>query len=248
MSRELITDEDIASFFDEGWITDVLFAVKSGKEATVYCAKAPPGRGAEYFALKVYKPMAHRSFRDDATYQEGRFGRKKNETRAMRAMRKKTATGKKLQFGGWLAHEFACLRTLHAAGADVPEPIAIGSNAILLQFIGEGDRAAPPLHTVRLSREAAEPLFQQAIRNVEIMLGCHLVHGDLSAYNILHVAGRLCIIDFPQAVDARFNANARTLLARDIANICGYFGRQGVVAEPDQITDDLWERYQRAQL
>ena len=248
MSRDLNADEELASFYDEAWITDILFAVKSGKEATVYCAKAHPNRDADYFALKVYKPMAHRSFRDDATYREGRFGRTTTETRAMRAMRKKTGFGRGVQFGSWLGHEFATLQALHAAGADVPCPYAVGANALLLEFVGEGDQAAPPLHTVRLSPEATAPLFDQAIRNIEIMLASNLVHGDLSAYNILYAAGRLCIIDFPQAVDPRFNTNARALLGRDVANICGYFKRQGVASNPEQLTTQLWERFERAQL
>ena len=248
MSRELVPEEDIASFYEEGWITEVLHAVKSGKEATVYCAKAYPNRGADFFALKVYAPLAQRNFRDAAVYQEGRTGRKTNETRAMRAMRKKTAKGRGMQFGSWLEHEFATLQTLHAAGADVPEPKATSVRAVLLEFIGEGDQAAPPLHSVRLAKEEAQPLFAQAMRNIELMLACDLVHGDLSPYNILYVAKKLCVIDFPQAVDPRFNNNARALLERDVTNVCRYFQRQGVTADPVQLTEELWERYIRARL
>ena len=147
---EHVAYEQIASFYDEAWIADVLFPVKSGKEATVYCCRAHPSRGHDYFALKLYKPLAHRTFRDDAVYQEGRFGR---ETRAVRAMRKKTAKGRVFQFSNWIEHEFATLKMLFEAGADVPRPFAISTNAILLEFLGDGDRAAPPLSTVRLPPE-----------------------------------------------------------------------------------------------
>lgn len=244
VSRELISYEEIASFYDEGWIADVLFPVKSGKEATVYCCRAHPNHGGEYFALKLYKPLAHRGFRDDAIYQEGRFGR---ETREVRAMRNKTAKGRVFQFGTWIGHEFATLKALFEAGADVPRPIACGANAILLQFVGDADRAAPPLWRVHLAPEQVEPLLEQALRNIEIMLSCNVVHGDLSAYNILYSGRRLSIIDFPQAVDPRVNTNAGILLGRDVANVCRYFVRQGATCDPDRLTETLWGRFMRAE-
>jgi RIO kinase 1 len=244
VSFEHVAYEQIASFYDEAWIADVLFPVKSGKEATVYCCRAHPSRSHDYFALKLYKPLAHRTFRDDAVYQEGRFGR---ETRAVRAMRKKTAKGRVFQFSNWIEHEFATLKMLFEAGADVPRPFAISANAILLEFLGDGDRAAPPLSTVRLPPEQTAPLLDQARRNIEIMLSRNVVHGDLSAYNVLYCGGRLSIIDFPQSVDPRFNANARSLLGRDVANMCRYFARQGAVCDPDRLAERLWDRFMRAE-
>ena len=40
--------DEARSFFEDGWIDEVLFPVKSGKEATVYCCRACPGRGEDY--------------------------------------------------------------------------------------------------------------------------------------------------------------------------------------------------------
>jgi RIO kinase 1 len=74
------------------------------------------------------------------------------------------------------------------------------------------------------------------------------VHGDLSAYNMLYADGALRIIDLPQAIDARSNANARALLARDIANVCAYFASQGADAEPGSFAAELWELYMHAKL
>ena len=72
-----------------------------------------------------------------------------------------------------------------------------------------------------------------------------LVHADLSAYNLLYHAGRLVAIDFPQAVDPRFNDNAPSLLARDLGNVCQYFGRFGVESDPNALADDMWDRFIR---
>ncbi|MDQ2801535.1 MAG: serine protein kinase RIO, partial [Pseudomonadota bacterium] len=66
--------------------------------------------------------------------------------------------------------------------------------------------------------------------------------------NILAWNGRVTIIDFPQAVDPRFNPHARDLLGRDIANVCRYFARFGVHASPEWLASDLWRRFERSEL
>ena len=219
--------------------------MKSGKEATVYCAKAHPDRPEQYYALKYYRPQAQRAFRNDAIYQEGRHA---HETRAVRAMRTKTRKGRAFQFSGWLAHEYSILQTLHGAGVDVPRPFVLGSHGLLIEFVGDDTRAAPMLGAVRLSRAEAQQLFDRLLENITTMLAHHVVHGDLSAYNVLYHDGRPVIIDLPQAVDARTNQNAQMLLTRDIANVCGYFKRQHVDCDPEAIAADLWDRYSRAKL
>lgn len=248
MSRELPDRDDIASFFDEGWISEVLFPVKSGKEATVYCCAADPCRDVRFYALKLYTPPEQRSFRNAAVYQETRFNR---STRQGRAMHNRSAKGRGMLHGQWLAHEYNALKTLFDAGCDVPQPIANGDRALLLSFIASSDdegQAAPPLASLRFKVADAEPLFAQVQRNIETMLRCHLVHGDLSAYNILYGGEKLHLIDFPQAVDARSNSNARMLLERDVTNISRYFERMGCAVDPAAYATSLWERYQRAAL
>ena len=126
MGAEVV--DEARTFFEDGWIEEVLFPVKSGKEATVYCCRACPGRGEAYFALKAYRSRQDRNFRNAAIYQEGRV---LGKARTMRAVRNKSRFGRVVEFGGWLHHEFAMLSTLHAAGAAVPRPVAVGARAIL---------------------------------------------------------------------------------------------------------------------
>lgn len=245
LTHDIVPYEEIASFFDEGLIVDVLFPVKSGKEATVYCAKAHPDQPDKYYALKLYRPLAHRAFRNDAIYQEGRFSR---PTREVRAMRTKTRKGRVFQFASWLTHEYAMMRVLHAAGADVPRPINVGANSLLIEFVGDDGTPAPTLGAIRLDPLEAGHVLERLLDNVATMLAHHVVHSDLSAYNVLYWQGRPVIIDFPQAVDARVNPNAQMLLARDVANVCRYFARQGVDCDAVAIADELWGRYMRAKL
>ncbi|HEV7821726.1 MAG TPA: RIO1 family regulatory kinase/ATPase [Burkholderiales bacterium] len=245
MSAGLVATNEIATFIEDGWIEEVLFSVKGGKEANVYCCRACPGRGHAFFALKVYKPRKNRSFRDAAMYQEGRVI---TNARTARAVRNKSRFGRAVEFGAWAHHEFAMLELLHAAGADVPCPLRAASNAILIEFVGQGSRPAPQLRDVRLSPAEAERLLEQALRNIEIMLSCNVVHGDLSAYNMLYAAGQLRVIDLPQAVDARTNRHAKSLLVRDVANVCRYFAAQGADATPGTFAEELWDLYLRAAL
>jgi RIO kinase 1 len=67
----------------------------------------------------------------------------------------------------------------------------------------------------------------------------HVVHADLSGFNLLYGPDGLVAIDFPQAVDARFNPNALSLLGRDIDNVCRFFSRYGVQANSNALIDDL---------
>jgi RIO kinase 1 len=245
MPKEEMALRSLNSFCDEGLITEVLGIVKSGKEATVYCCRAAPSSGAELLAAKVYRPRRFRTFKDDAVYQDGRVIL---DARFRRAVRRKTRTGRGVQSGLWVSSEFETLTLLWEAGADVPKPIARSGSAILMEYVGDGESAAPMLNRVCLPWSEARPLFDLLLRNVELWLACNLVHADLSPFNILYWKGGIKVIDFPQAVDARFNRNAFALLRRDVDNVCRHFAKYGVRADPSRLAGDLWNSYLRAEL
>lgn len=77
------------------------------------------------------------------------------------------------------------------------------------------------------------------------MLELNIIHGDLSPYNILVRNGKPVIIDFPQAVDARYNIRGREMLERDILNVCRYCPdpRRPPEEEAARITERLWEPF-----
>jgi RIO kinase 1 len=226
-----------------GLIDDVLGVVKSGKEATVYLCSASAGA---LLAAKVYRSREVRQFANAATYQEGRL--RGVTRRDARAMTQKSRAGREMAFGRWVSDEDATLTLLYASGVAVPAPIAMSERVIVMEYVGDERAPAPVLASVRLDRDEAERVFALLIRNVEKMLACDRVHGDLSAYNVLYHNGDLRIIDFPQAVDARFNSNARSLLERDIDNLCRHFERLGVRAEGYRIARELWSRFLRSDL
>ena len=115
-----------------------------------------------------------------------------------------------------------------------------------MEFIGDENGAAPHLRHVELSDNDARVALECLLDNVEIFLDLHLVHGDLSAYNVLWWKGRARIIDIPQAIDVRKHPDPYSLLRRDVENLERYFARYGLTA--GCFVDRLWDRYCHGQL
>jgi RIO kinase 1 len=262
--QQATLSSSLHAFYQEELITDVVRQVKSGKEASVYCCLADnshPLLPAEMklLAAKVYRPAeqagwgndALRSgrqqgrFRNDAVYRAGQ-GFLKRRDRV--AFEKKSRHGREIQFSSWLHREWESLEVLYQAGADVPRPIWNSDNAILMEYIGDEEEAAPALAHVDLDPEEAEVICRRVVKNVELFLACDRVHADLSAFNILYWTGEPKIIDLPQAVDADRNPNAKMLLERDLGNVAKYFGRYGIGLAHERMANDLWSRYRRGLL
>jgi RIO kinase 1 len=242
--------DSVRFFYEQEQISDILYQVKGGKEASVYCCEAHSVMKMDLLAVKVYRPRKFRNLRNDAVYRQGRKllaidGRPVKDTdhRITRAVKKKTAFGVQAQHTSWLMHEFNALVRLFQLGAAVPEPIASSENAILMTYCGDRDSAAPTLNSITLERPAAKRLFQIVLDNIELMLQHDLIHGDLSAYNILYWEGDITLIDFPQVVNSQTNSDAYFILQRDITRVCEYFLQQGVDCDPDAIMAGFWQRY-----
>lgn len=228
----------LVDVFDAGLIDEVLFEVKSGKEATVYCCRAK----YELVAAKVYRDLATRGFRNSAVYQAGRVHLARSG-RAKRAAENRSAFGQEMEQALWIDHEWCLLQRLHDAGLDVPRPVARGERAILMPFLGDENSPAPMLHQVELEGAMAAIVVDRLLWNIESMLDAHVVHGDLSPFNIMWHHGGPIIIDLPQSVDPRLNPAARSLLHRDVTNVCEWGERHGVRRNAAGITADLWSRF-----
>lgn len=236
---------ELDAFLSEGLILDVYAQLPSGKEATVYCCRAHPSTRRKFLAAKVYREHAARSIRR-GLYFEGR--ERGMKARELRAIANGSRFGHQVMTGVWIAEEYSCLQRLSGIGVSVPTPWAASGRAILMDYVGNGAGPAPQLDGVTCSATQARQLFEQLLEGIERMLSEHLVHGDLSPYNVLVWKEQTWIIDLPQAVDVRFNRNAYTLLQRDVERICTFFERFGIVEHAQALTEDLWTRYQRALL
>jgi len=241
--------EQISRFHAAKLITGVLRRVKGGKEANVYCCAAHPNTGVELIAAKVYRPRQFRNLKNDAQYRQGRPVLTVNgqvisqrDWRAHKAIQNKTRFGLLAAQTSWVEYEFLTMKRLHDAGADVPQPFRNSEHALLMEYLGEVGMAAPTLNLIALERAEAQTLFDQLLHNVELMLAHGVVHGDLSAYNVLYWEGEIRIIDFPQMVDPHANPDARAIFNRDVERLCQYFARYGVQANAVAIARDFWGR------
>lgn len=236
----------LQSFYVQNMITDVQASVKGGKEASVYRCTAHSNLNEEFVAAKVYRPRRFRNLRNDAMYREGRAvltedGRpaKPTDTRLMRALGKKTEFGVQVAHTSWLMYEYTTLQHLYHAGAAVPKPFAADDNAILMGYVGDGNRPAPTLIETKIKPEEAEPLFAEILRNIRLLFAQGFVHGDLSAYNILYWNGGITLIDFPQVTDWANNPNATQILRRDIQRVAEYFAHYDIEADIDDLMSEF---------
>jgi RIO kinase 1 len=240
--------DSLGYFFEQRWITDVLGKIKAGKEASVYLCRSGQQVRSKLVAAKVFRPRMLRNLKNDQLYRLDREvldeeGHLVHDLGMLKAQHKRSVYGEQVRHKSWIAHEFQSLKTLYAAGADVPHPYEMSENAILMGYIGNQSAAAPTLNTVTLDQEQVRPLYESLLRNIEIMLAHGIVHADLSAYNVLYWDGRPTLIDFPQVVSPARHRSAYQIFSRDITRICEYFSHQGFQSDPARLAAERWKAH-----
>jgi RIO kinase 1 len=242
MSNEVSVPAAASEFFRRQLITNIHTPpLSSGKEATVYRCTAHPSTGRGYLALKAYRPIEERAFRNDAIYQHGRYT-VTGSSRVDRALRNKSTFGLRAAGKEWMHAERLTLMRLKAAGADVPEAVSSVNGALLMEFIGD-EYAAPRLHEASICAADLPDCWETLLRTMRIALQHDRVHADLSAYNVLWWDGRPVVIDWPQAVDPCVNDSAQWLLQRDLTNLANWFRRRGLDVDAGVVANDLWQAW-----
>ena len=232
------TPKRLAAMLEEGLVDEVIGQLMSGKEATVYVVRC----GDHIRCAKVYKEANQRSFRNNASYQEGR---KVKNSRQARAMEKGSRYGRKMQEEVWQSAEVDALYRLAAAGVRVPQPHICFEGVLLMDLVVDAEgHAAPRLNDVELSEELALEYHAMLVNQVVRMLCAGIIHGDLSEYNILVGEGGPVIIDLPQAIDAAGNSNAAEMLERDVNNLKTYFSAFAPTLKDTQYGKEIWARYE----
>ena len=232
------TPKRLAAMVEEGLVDEVIGQLMSGKEATVYVVRC----GEHVRCAKVYKEANQRSFRNNASYQEGR---KVKNSRQARAMEKGSRYGRKMQEEVWQSAEVDALYRLAAAGVRVPQPHICFEGVLLMDLVLDADgHPAPRLNDVEMSEELALEYHAMLVNQAVRMLCAGLIHGDLSEYNILVAESGPVIIDLPQAIDAAGNSNAAEMLERDVANLRSYFSAFAPALIDTQYGKEIWARYE----
>jgi RIO kinase 1 len=223
----------------QGAIDTDLGILKTGKEADVFLVeRADPADpdGGVIMAAKRYRSSEHRTFHRAAGYTEGRSTKR---SRDQRALKRKSTWGKVVASGEWASSEWDALKRFHAIGVPVPYPVQIDGTEILMEWITVDGETAPRLAQTRPDPELLASYFDQLRDAMALMVQNGVVHGDLSAYNILAAGERLVIIDLPQIIDLAGNLAGMDYLMRDCTNICAWFRARGLPADEHELFGEL---------
>jgi RIO kinase 1 len=234
---------------DEPYEETSLGTLKSGKEAEVFLLERRYAGGSSVLlAHKRYRPRRpskgelrergfqhSTTFRNASVYHAGWFF----SSRDRRAVETHTAHGHEVIERMWPIQEMAMLERAWASGASVPYPVERTEDGVLMEFIGDAAEAAPRLAQARLSVAAVASAWEQLLGSLRALTAAGLVHGDLSAYNLLWWQDRLVLIDLPQAVEFTTNTDAPELLHRDLANVAAWFSPRGVAVDVEAVFAEL---------
>ena len=194
--------------------------VKEGKESVILSGLTPDKK---WVAIKVYRTEAC-DFKKIWKYLIGdpRF----------KGLGKRKRTIVNL----WCKREFKNLKIAVKAGVNCPEPISFRENILIMSLIGEDGSPAPRLIDVIL--EDVLSVYKTIIRDLKKLIESGIVHGDLSAYNIL-LWDKPYFIDFSHGTTID-NQMALELLKRDVKNINSYFSKMNLhLKQPEKIYEEL---------
>jgi len=232
----------LQALIEDAVIDRVVNQLQSGKEAEVYVVAC----GDEMRCAKVYKSSEHRSFKQVATYREGRRAR---GSRDRRASGKRTSHGVKVQESQWKTAEIEALYRLADAGVRVPRPYGIYDGVLLMELVQQDDGTpANRLNDIEMSAAQACEWHALMIRQITLMLCAGIIHGDLSEFNVLLGPDGPVIIDLPQAVDAAGNNNAFRMLERDVNNMRATFARAAPELAQTEFAKEIWDLYEAGDL
>jgi len=137
----------------------------------------------------------------------------------------------------WAEKELHNLRKMARFGVKVPRAVALKKHVLVMEFIGSDGQPAPKLKDALLSSAEWEIAYEETLQTMrKLYTECHLVHADLSEYNILWHGGGCHFIDVSQSVEPN-HPEGLSFLMRDCTNVTQFFRKKGVhdVAEPHEL-------------
>jgi RIO kinase 1 len=218
------TLESLYKLANQGYLHVLNGAISTGKEANVFKGR---DKDDNFVAVKIYR-VTTSDFKKMQNYIQGdpRFHVK--------------TTNKRQIIHAWVNKEFRNLKRAGEHGVRVPKPIVVKNNILVMEFIGDEEGNPAPLlkdADVPNPREVLEKLIDY----VKILYNdAKLVHGDLSAFNILINNGEPVIIDISQGVVVD-HPLSRELLNRDITNLTKDFKKLGVQISEDEIKSKIMD-------
>ncbi|PIA16457.1 RIO1-domain-containing protein [Coemansia reversa NRRL 1564] len=205
----------LLKLLNQGVMYEINGCVSTGKEANVYHAVTETG---EHRAIKIYKTSIL-TFKDRDRYVTGehrfRHGYSRHNPRKMVRL--------------WAEKEMRNLKRLCNAGLLAPNPLVLRQHVLVMDFLGKDGWAYPRLKDANILPHRFPQLYYQLVRDMRILYNvCHLVHADLSEYNILYHSKKLYIIDVSQSVEHE-HPFALDFLRHDCNNVTEFFRKRGNV-------------------
>ena len=197
---------------------EIIGPLEVGKESNVFVAK----KGKKKLIIKIYR-VQNADFKRMFTYikQDPRYDFLKNKRREI--------------IFAWTQREYKNLLRAKKGKVRVPKALYWKYNIILEEFIGD-EEAAPPLKDTRPANP--EQFLKEIIKQMTLLYQSGLVHGDLSAFNILNFNGDPVLIDFSQSTLVR-TPNSLELLERDVKNVLQFFRKLGVKADFEETLEKI---------
>ncbi|OWR54101.1 Serine/threonine-protein kinase rio3 [Danaus plexippus plexippus] len=139
----------------------------------------------------------------------------------------------------WAEKEMHNIMRLQKIGLNCPEMVILKKHVLVMSFIGKDSKPAPKLRDVILKPEKWQSVYNEVVEAMhKLYKEGHLVHADLSEYNILWWENKCWFIDVSQSVQPDHPHGLQFLL-RDCRNIINFFEKKNV---PEMITaDDLFK-------
>ncbi len=205
----------VSRLVNQGQFESIDFPISTGKEGGVFRAT----KGSEFRAVKIYR-IGNSTFRHLPAY-------------ALEQLRRQTSVR---NYGGliiaWTRREHTILGRLADAGVRAPHPYGHLRNVLVMGLIQDGAGPAPRLRDAVIEDPAV--LYEDLVTQIGLMVRkAHLVHGDLSPYNVLYSEGQVVLIDVAQAMPTD-HPEATKLLERDLANFTKFLNRLGVEVETSE--------------
>jgi len=149
------------------------------------------------------------------------------------------------------AHEYEMMRQAWKGGVRVPAPARRVENRFSMRYLGGEDGPARRLKDIQL--EDPKGFLDLVLDGVRRLTGAGVVHGDLSAYNVLVHDGEAWFIDFSEAIRVDRTGGspwirlteARTALEQGLAALQTYFRRYHLQIDVSACASELVESLDR---
>ncbi len=204
------TLETLYKLANQNYLQVLNGAISTGKEANVLKGVKEDD---SFVAVKIYR-VTTSDFKKMQYYIQGdpRFNVKSNNKRRLINL--------------WVNKEFRNLKRAKEANVNVPNPIVALNNVLILEFIGD-DEGNPAQMVKNQHPEDVDEFLDKLLFEIKKLLkDAHLVHGDLSTFNILNKKEEPVIIDVSQSVVTDHKI-ANELFERDIKTIANEFKKMG---------------------